>query len=527
MVRLAGPTDWAGFVHAARSLLYDKLPPESVRWIDGEAPELELFDAARPVDALQLPAVPPLALPASFVDRAKSAALHADPARFDLLYRLVCRLNQDRRLAQDPFDTDWRRLEALASAVRREMHKTKAFVRFRKVALDRQPDTRDASSASTTEPSTSEANVRHVAWFEPEHHVMEAIAPFFVRRFGQMNWAILTPRVSVSWDRHTLHLGPGADPCDAPAPDADEALWLAYYASIFNPARVKEAMMKKEMPVRYWKNLPEARLIAPLMADAPARVREMVDAEAGDRTRRRGLAAAGVGPADLSPQVGDAALAAASRRTDRAVAMPSPATLDQLAARAARCRDCPIGDGATQMVWGEGAPEARLMLVGEQPGDREDLQGRPFVGPAGKLLRRAFEQLGWPAERVYITNAVKHFKYELRGKRRIHKTANQKEVDICSGWLEAEIAAIEPQAMVALGATAARSLLGRAVQIGKNEGEWIQRDQDGRPVLILMHPSALLRMDGGDLEAAFERWAGLLDRASGYVDEAHGGAAAD
>ena len=506
-MQLAGPTDWDGFVHATRWLVHAGVAPQDVRWLDGTDRSAGLFDGAA-LASQDLAAAPPLALPASFVDRARSALLHAEPARFDLLYRLIFRLLEDRRLANDPLDADWLRLESLAKAVRREMHKMKAFVRFRKVTWE--------ASASRDHSRPSDG-VRHVAWFEPEHHVVEAVAPFFARRFAQMDWAILTPRVSVSWDRRSLHFGPGAEARDAPTPDADEALWLAYYASIFNPARVKEAMMKKEMPVRFWKNLPEAALIAPLMAAAPERVRQMVEAGASERTRRR-ASASETGEERRSPQGDGQRVAAPSHdESERAHLSAPPESLDVLASRAAQCRACPIGRAATQTVWGGGAPDARLMLVGEQPGDREDLAGEPFVGPAGKLLRRAFEQLGWPADRLYMTNAVKHFKYELRGKRRIHKTANQREIEICSGWLEAEIAAVKPEALIALGATAARSLLGRAVPIGKNEGEWIERE-DGRAVLIARHPAALLRIVDGDMEAEYERWVALLGRATGYVD---------
>ena len=173
------------------------------------------------------------------------------------------------------------------------------------------------------------------------------------------------------------------------------------------------------------------------------------------------------------------------------------------------------------MVWGRGAADARLMLVGEQPGDREDLAGQAFVGPAGNLLKRALQDLGWPTERLYMTNAVKHFKYELRGKRRIHKTASQREA---CGLLRLARSRDRGRAarcaLIALGATAARSLLGRAVPIGANEGEWLAERADGRPVLIVQHPAALLRMVDGDAERAYRRWVGLLNRASGYVERA-------
>jgi DNA polymerase len=180
----------------------------------------------------------------------------------------------------------------------------------------------------------------------------------------------------------------------------------------------------------------------------------------------------------------------------------SIASLGELKDATMRCRECPIGEFATQSVIGEGSPKAKLMLVGEQPGDQEDLQGHPFVGPAGKLLARALEEAGIPSEKVFVSNAVKHFKYELRGKRRIHKTPNQREVAACHHWLDDEIAIVRPQALVALGATAAMSLMGRRVPVMAERGHWLVREEDGRKVLVTLHPSALLRVTD-EREAAF------------------------
>jgi DNA polymerase len=178
-------------------------------------------------------------------------------------------------------------------------------------------------------------------------------------------------------------------------------------------------------------------------------------------------------------------------------------SLDELKAATMRCRECPIGEFATQSVIGEGNARARLMLVGEQPGDQEDLQGHPFVGPAGKLLARALEQAGIPRDKVFVSNAVKHFKFELRGKRRIHKTPTQREVAACHHWLDDEIAIVKPQALVALGATAAMALMGRRVPVMAERGHWLVREEDGRKVLVTLHPSALLRTLPEERDAAF------------------------
>ncbi len=183
-----------------------------------------------------------------------------------------------------------------------------------------------------------------------------------------------------------------------------------------------------------------------------------------------------------------------------------------------RCRECPLGYLATQGVAGEGSVRPALMLVGEVPGDQEDLQGHPFVGPAGKLLFRAIDSLGWPREALFVTNAVKHFKFELRGKRRIHKTPSQREASACLHWLEDEIALVAPRAAIALGATAARSLMHRTVAVTREHGRWLRRDDDLR-VLVALHPSALLRIRGEEREPAYEQWLEDLRNAGEVVDE--------
>ena len=179
--------------------------------------------------------------------------------------------------------------------------------------------------------------------------------------------------------------------------------------------------------------------------------------------------------------------------------------LERLRREALGCDRCAFAAAATQTVWGEGPVRAPLMLVGEQPGDREDLEGRPFVGPAGQLLREQLHRLGWPVGELYLTNAVKHFRYEWRGKRRMHKTAAQREAAECSDWLEREIDVVDPGALVALGATAARSLLGGA-GIGPGVGAGWHGRPDGRRVLVCAHPAAVLRG-----AVALEDWVSQLD----------------
>lgn len=191
--------------------------------------------------------------------------------------------------------------------------------------------------------------------------------------------------------------------------------------------------------------------------------------------------------------------------------------LASIARLAQACQACPLWRDTTQAVFGEGPAEAALILVGEQPGDQEDLAGRPFVGPAGRLLDQAMAELGWPREAVYVTNAVKHFKHELRGKRRLHKTPGQREIEACRPWLVQELAVVRPRAAIALGGTALQALMGRKLPVLANRGRWLQRADDGLPVLVTLHPSALLRMPPEQREAAFTQWLADLAQASDHL----------
>ena len=183
------------------------------------------------------------------------------------------------------------------------------------------------------------------------------------------------------------------------------------------------------------------------------------------------------------------------------------AAVEALRAAAKGCRDCPLWENATQTVFGEGNPRARIMLVGEQPGDQEDREGHPFIGPAGRILDEGLREAGIDRRKLFVTNAVKHFKWEPRGKRRLHKTPAQREIDACYQWLDGEIAAVKPHLIVALGATAAKALLGPRFRITRQRGQ-VQLRGDGLPaVMATYHPSFLLRVkdrpEGEDIHRQF------------------------
>ena len=180
-------------------------------------------------------------------------------------------------------------------------------------------------------------------------------------------------------------------------------------------------------------------------------------------------------------------------------------SIEQLRRQARNCRDCPLWANATQTVFGAGDPHARVMLVGEQPGDEEDRKGLPFVGPAGRLLDRALEAAGVEREQLYVTNAVKHFKWQLRGKRRLHKTPAQREVDACHQWLEREIATVKPHVIVALGSTAAKAVISKDFKVSVDRGRFVDSPLAPR-VFATLHPSALLRLrEDEERERAFKQ----------------------
>ncbi len=461
-VRLDGETDFDGWRTAARRLRAAGVPPEAVTW----STESELF--ADEIEAA--PGASAVTAPAAFVDLARDVVLHRSPSRWDALYRLLWRLKDEPRLLALATDEDVQRAVHLQREVSRASHKMKAFVRFRDV-----PHPEGEAFA---------------AWFEPPHRVLEKTAPFFVRRFTAMRFSILTPDLCAHWDTRTLSFTPGEDRASIPPPDALEEAWTLYYASIFNPARLKVRMMCKEMPKRYWRNLPEAALIPDLIEKAATRTTAMVHADPA-QTRRR-VAGRAEAKADPAPSTNDTA----------------PASLGAIADLIQGCRRCDLWRDATQGVPGEGPHDAPLMVVGEQPGDQEDLAGRAFVGPAGGVLDRAFAEAGVDRARLYLTNAVKHFKHEPRGKRRLHKTPNAGEVKACRWWLDSERSLLRPRVIMTLGATAAAAVIGKPTPVLKARGQAILLD-DQSQAIVTLHPSYLLRLP--DEAAKAEGFAMLVE----------------
>lgn len=416
-----------------------------------EQPTLDIFEETETV----APARRQFRVPKTFLDLAKVVTLHRDERRWALLYRLLWRLTHgEPKLLEISVDPEVAQALEFQKAVRRDVHKMRAFVRFREIA---------------------HADGKwFVAWFEPAHHIVEYNSRFFVDRFAGMHWSVLTPDRCAHWDGREVTFTAGVEKSQAPREDEIEPLWLTYYANIFNPARVKVHAMQAEMPKKYWRNLPEAAVIPSLLQEAPTRVEAMV---------KKSEAKMKDDADELRPA-------------------PVPVTEDlaKVAAAAQACTACHLYKRGTQTVFGEGPKRARLMLLGEQPGDQEDLAGKPFVGPAGKLLDRALEEAGIDRDEVYVTNTVKHFKWEPRGKRRIHQKPNSREIAACRPWMETELRLVRPKVLVCLGATAAQAIFGSSFRVTKERGQVLESDLASK-IVATVHPSSLLRQPDEETRA--------------------------
>ena len=473
-IELADGVDLAQWRDHARALLVAGVAPEHVSWStrssgtgslfgndDADDPSQDLPSSAATTAAA--PRTPATAtVPREFIALADKVIAHRDPQRHALLYRLLWRLTHgEPQLLKLITDDDVARARQHAKNVGRDLHKMTAFVRFRELSRgDGLPPV-------------------YIAWFEPEHYIVERCAPFFVRRFTGMHWSILTPYRSAHWDGESLRLDRGATRDQAPSDDLLEELWRSYYASIFNPARLKVTAMRSEMPVKYWKNLPEARLIPTLIREAHPRAQAMVAAAPTLPRKRMHEAAAPL----------------------RTLVEVVEGSLDEVREQARHCRRCALWEPATQTVFGSGPADAQVMLVGEQPGDREDLAGRPFVGPAGQLLDEALRAAGLDRSQLYLTNTVKHFKFEPRGKDRLHKRADAREQGACRAWLDAELSRIQPRIIVCVGSMAASALIAPDFRLLQQRGRWFTLGNDVQAIATV-HPAYLLRLPDEAARAA-------------------------
>lgn len=412
--------------NSALELLAAQIDPDSICWEENSGLFLGEAWAGGPKKEIKLPR--------SFVQDSRIVACHRDPSTWTLLYRLLWRLDHgEKNLFIDQLDKDVLDFHGRYKSVTRDLHKMKAFVRFKKTLIDDQE--------------------WFVAHHNPDHKIMRLAGPFFQERFKGMKWTIFTPDESAHWDGEDLSYSPGVEITET-LNDQQEDLWKTYYASVFNPARIKVKAMKKEMPVRYWKSMPETVLVHELLEDAPKRLEEFYQTQLP--------------------------------------ALQKWESLDAMANSLQTCRQCGICAKATAPVMGEGPASARLMLIGEQPGDEEDKANKPFIGPAGKVLNKALMEAGLKRKEIYVTNAVKGFKWLPKEHRRWHRGADSSEIAACRPWLKNEIDLVKPDILVCLGRSAAQSVLGKMIKLEDVRGKFFSTSYCSNTI-ILPHPSSILR----------------------------------
>ncbi|MBM4254056.1 MAG: DUF4130 domain-containing protein [Deltaproteobacteria bacterium] len=456
--------DFVSWRQEARRLLSEGVHPDDVSWVPAgeeqgrlmfaaEAPTEDCDDVHEAKHSEKKGAI--ARVPRAFMEAAELAAVHREPRRWQVLYRILWRLNHgEPHLLNIEVDDDVMLLTRMAKAVGRDIHKMHAFVRFRKV-MGADPEVPD-------EPV-------YIAWHCPDHAIFRLAVPFFVRRFRTMTFAILTPDGSAYWDKQHLEYGPGVPEGMAPRlEDELETLWCSYYGAIFNPARIKTKAMKKEMPVRHWRTLPETALIGELLASSEARVAQMLKDQ----------------PTSAQPFV------------------PRDASdLGVLKEAATRCSGCKLCERAQSLVFGKGPAHARIVIVGEQPTDLDDRRTEPFSGPERAILESALTAAGVRLDDVYLTHALKHFKHQETNGIRQYKKPEPRDVAACRPWLAAELQLIKPEIIICLGSSAALSVLGRMIRLADERGKQLQSTWSTR-TFVTENVAAVLNIKDEDERAS-------------------------
>jgi probable DNA metabolism protein len=426
----------------AKQHILHNVPPEQIIWSSYQAAQGNLLSAIEPVLNLEKP-YKTFTVPKTFMDMAESIACQRDSSKWDKLYRALWRITHgEKHLMEVKSDVLVNDLYLFYKAIRRDAHKMKAFVRFKLHVED--------------------GEEYYIAWYKPDHNIARLVSGFFKRRFAVMKWTIMTPGETVSWNGEELIFSEGVPTNINNADDQLETLWCTYYRAIFNPARIKIQAMKNEMPIRFWHGLPEAAMIPSILQEAPARVAKMMREQEGSAVTAFDY-------------------------------FPEKRTLGALENAAASCKGCPIYQCARQTVFGKGPQHANLMIVGEQPGLQEDIEGVPFVGPAGKVLRQELATLGAAPEEIYMTNAVKHFKNVKVNGRQMHRSPGVREISACKPWLSAEIAIVKPKVILCLGVTPAKALINPGFKMTNQHGKWDTFGDEQTVIAATYHPAALLR----------------------------------
>lgn len=408
---------------------------EFVRWLNGlgEREVNSLFDLS------EGRVVPRNVLPESLWPDAYAISCFDSETRWEFLDRFCERMAREgTHFFANPADPDAVEWGKRLKAIRRDVHKAHAFVRFKKTLVD--------------------GREVFIAWHRPQHHTLDLFVGLFCRRFPKMNWTVLTSEESAHFNDGELGFGAGFQGQSFEAVDDWEDYWRTYYSSIYNPARLMISAMKREMPMKHWQTMPETRLI-------PGLIRES---------------------RNLVGKMGSKAQSSASEY------IPTDCdSLDLIRDHLPQCQGCRLFSHCRPTP-GKGAPRADLMFVGEQPGDEEEKAGEPFIGPAGEVLRKAALEGEVPWNSIYVTNAVKHFKFTYEGGYRLHKRPDRDEVAACRPWLQKEIALVKPKTILCLGSTAALSVTGRLWPVERYRGTWLPTSGNYQ-VLLTYHPAAILR----------------------------------
>ncbi len=446
MVSVQFEQNFASWRLQARELLKQAIPPSEVDW--DQSQENLLFDESHCPSVSKIKPKGPIVVPPAFLKLAETVSCARVEERWDLLYRLLFRLvYENKNLLSINIDPDVAKALRLQKSISRDVHKMHAFVRFKKVETD--------------------LGETYVAWHQPEHLTLRMGAPFFVRRFGDRPWSIFTPDESAHWDLKKLNFSEGLPKHQFNVEDDFDKVWKTYYRSIYNPARINLKAMKQEMAPKYWAAMPESEEIYKLVRENHHRLEQMSDS------------------------------------AFKEIQIPPNLSMTEVEKMASQCTACPLYKKSTQLVWGEGSLTANLMIVGEQPGDQEDLLGRPFQGPAGRVLNECLQAAGIQRQNIYLTNAVKHFKWrpDKNKKKRLHQRPSGPEMGACKTWLEAEIKRIKPKVILALGRTAATAVLGRAPRISEDRQRLYSSSVYNSLIKVSWHPSAILRQTSDDSAA--------------------------
>lgn len=475
MKSIAIEPSFAAWRRAARELLRQGIEPERIEWVEwvectsGSSGNAGPHSADIPDSSTAAPPVAAPAIPRELLARLKTAACYRAPDRWSLLYRILWRWTHGERHVVDPQDRDGALLDQRIRSVEHETADLVLLTLFRR---------RDPSMGLP----------EFVGWYEPHHDQLERAAARFAERMGDSTWMLATPQGAAFWNGMLLRSGgpaadngghaarprsasqqpnppaapvlpPGAMAGEATTSEPTEALWLAYYASVFNAAPAP-------VPLRYWRTPPAG---PPLPAHL-ARERSRLGAQSGTVT------VPAMPPVEYS-----------------AVTPP----LREPTGPLSTCRRCALWRNAKQAVAGAGPVQAAIMAVGEQPGEDENQSGAPFSGPAGQLLDTVLARAGLDRAALYLTYAVKHYKWETLDQQRVHRTPAPREVEACHYWLEQELAQVAPRVVVTLGATALKALTGAHVNLSEYLGQTI--DHGGRLIVPTWHPSYALKMADGRL----------------------------